>query len=479
VSAAEAFSRYRSLIDDWDAFVRALARPLPVCVWANTLRGDAGDLARRLAGEGVEAVPMVWNPGGFRLPVGAGQGRLLPVLGGFCQPQEEVSMVPVVLLDPRPGERVLDLCACPGNKTAQIAVAMKGTGTVVANDVSGGRMRALRNIVERLGLFNVIATQHDGTNYPRGAGSFDRVLVDAPCSCEGTTRKNPSLVEELLAGDFRAVIGVQRALLRRAVRLCRTGGRVVYATCTYAPEENEALVDEVLAGVGPDRVRLLPARLEGLGGSPGVTEWDGRRFHPDLALALRMWPHQNDSGGFFVAVMEKVAGDDPAEPDGELPTYEDSGSEQLLESGLGFLEARFGIPPETFRSWKLFRGRRSGFYLTSPDLRPPRLPRPDSAGVFFLKTSLRFPKISTAAAMAFGGAAVRNVVDLGREEIQIYLERRSQVLSPDTIAACTGPGYAMVRHGGAVFGLGFLREPGADGAELDSYFPKGWGPAGA
>jgi hypothetical protein len=343
-------------------------------------------------------------------------------------------------------------------------------------------MRAMRNIVERLGLFNVTTTQHDGTNYPRGAGRFDRVLVDAPCSCEGTTRKNPRLGEGMIAGGFRGTIGAQRALLRRAIRLCRTGGRIVYATCTYAPEENEALVDEVLSAAGTDQVRLLPARLEGLGGSPGLTEWDGRKFHQDLKLALRMWPHQNDSGGFFVAVMEKVSGEDAGEaeePGGELPGYEDPDSERILEAGLGFLDDRFGIPPGTFRKWKLFRGRRSGFYLTSPDLRPPRLPRPDTAGIFFLKTSLRFPKLSTAAAMAFGSAAVRNVVDLGREEIQAYLERRSSVLSPEATAACTGQGYVMVRHGGAVFGLGFLRAATAAGAELDSYFPKGWGPAGA
>jgi 16S rRNA C967 or C1407 C5-methylase (RsmB/RsmF family) len=100
--------------------------------------------------------------------------------------------------------------------------------------------------------------------------------------------------------------GAQRAILRQAVRRCRPGGRIVYSTCTYAPEENEAIIDAVLRDVGPDTLHVGPARIDGVTGSPGLTEWKGQSFHPSLANALRIWPHQNDTGGFFVAVLEKA-----------------------------------------------------------------------------------------------------------------------------------------------------------------------------
>ncbi len=298
------FARYRPLIDDWDAFVEVLQRPLPTCVWANPLRSTAGEVEAHLRAAGLNPEPLGWHDHAFTLPAEVGAGNQLGYLTGRYHVQEEASLLPVPLLDPHPGERVLDLCAAPGGKTAQMGIRMRNRGTIVANDINYGRLASLRGTLDRLGLANVTATAYDGASYPAASGTFDRVLVDAPCSCEGTSRKHPSVIDEW--ASMPDITGLQAALLRKAVQRCRPGGRIVYSTCTYAPEENEQIVDAVLCDY-PETVRLRPARIDGVDAAPGITSWQGHSFHASLTHAMRVWPHQNDTGGFFVAVLERVA----------------------------------------------------------------------------------------------------------------------------------------------------------------------------
>ncbi len=300
----EVLRRYQPIVDDWEAFVDALHRPLPVCAWTNTLRLTPAQLAVELEAEGLRPVPLRWRSDAFRLAPEAEPGNCLAYVLGHFHVQEEVSLLPVLLLDPQPGERVLDLCAAPGGKTAQIAVRMENRGTVVANDRHPLRLRQLSGTIERLGLLNVSTTLHDGATFPLESGPFDRVLVDVPCSCEGNYRKDPTVADGFAGSP--ELCAQQQALLHRAVALCRPGGRIVYATCTFAPEENEQVVDAVLRDWG-DRLRVVPVRVEGFRVAEGITEWNGRRYHPSLQHALRVWPHLNDTGGFFVVVLERIA----------------------------------------------------------------------------------------------------------------------------------------------------------------------------
>lgn len=333
--ARGALERYRPLLgEQWQPFLEALRRPLPVGAWRNAGRISAADFEAWCADvePGVELERLRWFDRGYRLwatgteagqrgtaATGGGQptgrapdprpGNRLARALGLLHLQEEVSMVPAVLLDPQPGERILDLCGAPGNKTALVASLMEDSGTVVCNDTDLKRLRAGRPAWERLGLTAIAATNHDGGSYPGGPGTYDRVLVDAPCSGEGTSRRVVSALRPGPPGYYRMLHGRQRQLLRRALTLCRPGGRVVYSTCTYAPEENETVIADVLGlpGTSPS-ARLLPARLPGLAGSPGITSWQEHDLGRELAEALRIWPHQNDSGGFFVAVLEKRGG---------------------------------------------------------------------------------------------------------------------------------------------------------------------------
>lgn len=306
-AAAGGLERYRPLVDDWEAFCRALSRPLPVCVWTNTLRTTPTRLAAWMDDGGFPVAPIDWYPGAFRLPAEVSPGNRLEYVAGLYHVQEEVSLIPPVLLDVSASDRVLDLCAAPGNKTAQLAVAMQNRGTLVANDRNVYRLRAVRRLIDRLGVVNTSVTAYDGVNFPRESGYFDKVLVDAPCSCEGTSRKHPEAIPRVSEESYARLAGTQRGLLRKAVQRCEVGGRIAYSTCTYAPEENEMIVDDILGDFGPDTLRVLPARIDGLVSSPGITRWQGQQLSDELEQCLRVWPHQNDSGGFFVALLEKTA----------------------------------------------------------------------------------------------------------------------------------------------------------------------------
>lgn len=217
--------------------------------------------------------------------------------------QEEAALLPVKLLAPQSGELILDLCAAPGNKTAQIAIALNNCSTVITNDKHAGRLAPLHAATARLGLVNVTTTAIDGINFPLEAGPFDRILVDAPCSGEGTIRKGPGKHTEVPEKFRDWLRGTQRSLLRRAIDLCRPGGRIVYSTCTFAPEENEEIIDPVL-NESRD-IRLISPENSISGASPSIIKWQGHNYSDILSKTIRLWPHKTDTGGFFAAIIEK------------------------------------------------------------------------------------------------------------------------------------------------------------------------------
>lgn len=297
--------RYRDIIPDWQSFAEAAVAPLPTTLWVNTLRGSREEIQAFLAEDGAKTEPLGWYDRGLELLPPARPGKTFAFLTGACHVQEEVSMMPIVLLDPQPGESVLDLCAAPGNKSTQAAVHMEDRGALVACDVNEGRLGLVVRNVERMALTSIATLNTNAGNLPREVGSFDRVLADVPCGCEGTTRKNPALLHRGTMPPG-SLAGSQISILRKAVQRCRPGGRIVYSTCTYAPEENEAVVDTILTELG-SQLRLLPARIPGVAGSPGLAEWQGRGFAREIESTWRLYPHQNDTGGFYIALFEKLA----------------------------------------------------------------------------------------------------------------------------------------------------------------------------
>ncbi len=294
--------RYEPLVDDVEAFRAACERPLPSVVRVNTIKATVSRARQALEDEDITCEQTEWHPGLFRLP-DAQPGTNWPYVHGWLHGQEEVSAFPALVLDPQPGERVWDACAAPGSKTTQLAALMEDSGLVVATDNNLGRLSALRSNTERLGVTNVAVTREDARHHslkPFGSEPYDHALVDVPCSCEGTLRKNPDALDQWTLDHVKSITGVQRKILKRAIEATRPGGTVVYSTCTFAPEENEAVLDYALEEL-PCRLVEFDSPLEA---APGITEWQDEQFDASMTRAKRIYPHHNDTGGFFCAKLE-------------------------------------------------------------------------------------------------------------------------------------------------------------------------------
>lgn len=329
--------RYRDLIPDWTAFLECVRSPEPPCVRFRSRKIAVASAQRSLEELGFELHPVPGLSDFFH--VKAGPYSLSKTLGhwlGWFYIQESVMGLPALALDPKPGDRVLDLCAAPGGKTAHIADLMGGKGTVVAVEPARDRIKKLVGNIYRLGLPETLAVAADGRFFPQGV-TFDRVLVDAPCSAQGTLRKKGGRLPSRPAEFAAYITAVQEALLRRAAQSVRPGGTIVYATCTFDPQENEAVVSKVLEELPLEVEPIdLPVPHE-----PGVTEFDGNRFDPRLALAWRVYPHHLDSGGLFMVRLRRLE-----DGDRECVGWSASQNEELCSWRARATEAlrrRFGI----------------------------------------------------------------------------------------------------------------------------------------
>lgn len=463
--------RYRPLVDDFEAFREYSRRPLPTCVWSHPLLADSAIVEGQLALAELGPQPLGWLPGAFRLSARGRPGYLLPFLAGRCHVQEEVSLVPPLLLDPQPGERVLDMCAAPGGKTVRIALAMANRGTVVANDRSASRIRGLRNNLERLSVLNVIGTGVNAATLPASFGAFDRILCDVPCSGQGNSRKSGKVLLEDVDLDRGLLVRLQETILMRAFQMCRPGGRIVYSTCTYAPEENEGVVDSVLGKVG-GALRVVPTEIPGLTHSPGVTHWGGARYAPALEGALRFWPHQNDTGGFFAVVLEKAEDAAPSRGHPIDPKWRPA--EADVSPSFDVIERRFGMSRDAFAGLRFFHTARRHAEMISQDASPPRADFVQFRGARFCHVQSVVPLPSSVTARTFGGLARRNVIELRASEVASYVGRETFPIHAESLGSEDSPGWVLVRHDDMVLGTGMLRGTPGGGFSVESLFPKGY-----
>lgn len=292
--------RYAEIVDDMDAFLEFLTKPLQKSFRVNALKASVKEVRERFRSYGIEMNPVPWYSEAFVTEEGA--GLTLEHFLGKIYMQELTSMIPplAVRKELSSARLVLDACAAPGSKTTQLSAIMKNRGTVVANDIDYNRLRALKFNVEKTGALNVVMTNHDARFF-QGSG-YDVVLADVPCSAEGTIRKNTAMLSHWSEKNYAKYSSIQKQIAKRCFEVLAPGGVLVYSTCTIAPEENEAVVSWLLERTD---AKILSFSLKGLKYEKGVREWKGREFHPEVRKCMRIWPHHNDTGGFFIAKVMK------------------------------------------------------------------------------------------------------------------------------------------------------------------------------
>ena len=293
----------RSVLDALAGPRRTAFRVNPLC------RTDTGAALAELAASGVEPVPLDWLPGTWSVTPAqrAVLTRSGPVTRGELYVQNPASMLPPLALAPRPGDEVLDLAAAPGSKTLQLAAMVADPSQVAAVEMVRGRFFRLRANLARHGAGAVRTYLKDGGRVWRQVGErFDAVLLDAPCSAEGQFHLSaPASLAYWSEHKVREMARKQRRLLASAVHCARPGGVIVYATCTLAPEENEAVVDAMLRRF-PGALEVEPVPLEVPGGMPGRTAWEDAVYDSRLAQALRILPGELMEG-FFICRLRKTA----------------------------------------------------------------------------------------------------------------------------------------------------------------------------
>jgi len=286
-----------SALTDWEEYKKYTLSFLRKSVRINTLKKPVSEVLARVQKDW-NTEPIPWCPEGFFVEHKRGRldvGNTVEHCLGYYYVQEAASMIPPVVLQPQPGERVLDMAASPGSKASQMAQMMKNEGVLIANDVAGMRLAALGINLQRCGVLNAITTQMKGEQMKDM--EFDKVLLDAPCSGTGTIRKSIKTILMWNPDMVKRIAATQRRLILAAYKLVKPGGTLVYSTCSTEPEENEAVVSYLLENTDAD---VAPIELN-IKHKPAIAEFEGKDYRKEVKHCLRLWPQDNDTEGFFVA----------------------------------------------------------------------------------------------------------------------------------------------------------------------------------
>ena len=313
IQSADLLERHRHNLPEWLVtplketlgpefwpLVQSLDQMAPLDLRVNALNDKRSDVQKELKASGIDTAPTPFSPWGLRVKGKPSLAKAEAFVRGAVEVQDEGSQLLALLLDAKRGEMVVDFCAGAGGKTLAIGAAMRNTGRLYAFDTSAHRLDALKPRLARSGLSNVhpAALAHERDDrIKRLAGKIDRVLVDAPCSGLGTLRRHPDLKWRQTAKTVAELALMQAAILQSAARLLKPGGRLVYATCSLLPQENEA-VAQAFSQTNPDYVPLdvgdLFVQLK--------VENAATLCHGPY---LRLWPHRHGTDGFFAAVWER------------------------------------------------------------------------------------------------------------------------------------------------------------------------------
>jgi NOL1/NOP2/sun family putative RNA methylase len=298
----EKFIEHYSKLTDWETFKKVSLTFLRRSVRVNTLKISIDELKKRI-GKTWNLTQIPWCKVGFWIEHEKGRrdiGNTIEHSLGHIYVQEAVSMIPPVVLDPKPHETVLDMCAAPGSKSSQIAQYMDNKGILVANDYKGMRIAPLGINMQRMGISNAIITLMEGRFFKNF--QFDKILVDAPCSGTGTIRKSLKTLRIWNPNMVKRLAGTQKQLIETAFNNLKDKGTLVYSTCSLEPEEDEGVIDFLLEKYPNARLEEINLPIKR---SEPILEFEGETYNKEIKKCLRLWPQDNDTEGFFVAKIKK------------------------------------------------------------------------------------------------------------------------------------------------------------------------------
>jgi len=289
---------------DFENYTKIIHTPPENFIRCNTIKISPKELFERLRKKWSVIQPYPKYPEIILIDQDLSPGELgnsIEHILGYYYIQEVSSMMPPIALNPQPEELILDLTAAPGSKTTQIAMYMQNKGTIIANDLKIGRIKILSSNLEKCGVANTIITRKDAialcSKLSKSFKKFDKILLDAPCSGEGTLRSSPKTFLIWNPKVIKNLSRQQKKLIAFSLKCLKKNGTLIYSTCTHAPEENEEIIDFALKNFP---VKIEPISIP-LKSRPGITKWQDKSYHKEVKQTHRIYPQDNNSEGFFIA----------------------------------------------------------------------------------------------------------------------------------------------------------------------------------
>jgi len=283
--------------------LEANQKPLIPTIRTNTLKISPEELKKRLEKKGYNLIPINEIPYGFKVINNDSYnlGSLHEYLQGYFYLQNKASMLPALILNPTLNDIVIDMCAAPGSKSTQLAQIMKNKGILILIEKSLKRISALKINIRKMGLLNSVLINTDAINSPNLGIKANKILLDAPCTGEGLIRQDPHRKKSKKLKDLKLLATIQKKLLEAGLKSLKTGGKLLYSTCSIAPEENEEVIDEILKKM-PD---VSIVKISNQYGVEGLIHFKENQFNESLKYSQRIYPHIHDTIGFFLCLLEK------------------------------------------------------------------------------------------------------------------------------------------------------------------------------
>lgn len=396
--------------------------------------------------------PVPWTTNGFYYDPKEQPAKHPYYFAGLYYIQEPSAMTPAALLPVEEGDRVLDLCAAPGGKTTELAAKLNGTGVLVTNDISASRAKALLKNVEVFGVRNALVTNEAPEKLSAFfEGYFDKILIDAPCSGEGMFRKDPTMIKSYEETGVPYYSKIQKEIIVQAATMLRPGGKMLYSTCTFSPEENEATIQYLIEQFPEFKVLEVPMSP---GFESGRPDWIPNG-DPSLKNCVHLWPHKIKGEGHFVALLQK------GEVEERKKVKSDRKSDKISEEALDFLKQ---LEVKAFRkNHKLLDER----LFSLPD------GLGNIAGLRMLRSGMYLGDIkkkrfepSQALAMALKKEEFDQVIDLNLEDERVIRYLKGETIEVEDRKAC---GYHLVCVEGYPLGFGKLAK-----GTLKNKYQAGW-----